>query len=116
MKNAVFLDVTLCGSCKNRRFGGTYRLKYRRARNNVSSNNRITLRVNSKPVLEGVGTRGSVVGSDTTLLAGRTRVRFPQTSRDFQSIHPFSRIMALVLTRNQTEMGTEIFLGIKRDR
>jgi hypothetical protein len=23
MKNGVFLDVTPCGSCKNRRFGGT---------------------------------------------------------------------------------------------
>jgi hypothetical protein len=23
MKNGVFWDVTLCGSCKNRRFGGT---------------------------------------------------------------------------------------------
>jgi hypothetical protein len=23
MKNAVFWDVTPCGSCKNRRFGGT---------------------------------------------------------------------------------------------
>jgi hypothetical protein len=26
MKNAVFWDVTPCGSCKNRRLGGTYRL------------------------------------------------------------------------------------------
>jgi hypothetical protein len=26
MKNGVFWDVTLCGSCKNRRFGGTQRL------------------------------------------------------------------------------------------
>jgi hypothetical protein len=26
MKNAVFWDVTSCGSCKNRRFGGAYRL------------------------------------------------------------------------------------------
>jgi hypothetical protein len=26
IKNAVFLDVTLCGSCNKRRFGGTYRL------------------------------------------------------------------------------------------
>jgi hypothetical protein len=26
MNNGVFLDVTPCGSCKNRRFGGTYRL------------------------------------------------------------------------------------------
>jgi hypothetical protein len=24
MKNGVFWDVTLCGSCKNRCFGGTY--------------------------------------------------------------------------------------------
>jgi hypothetical protein len=43
LKNAGFWDVTLCGSCKNRRFGGTYRLhhpgeKNRRARNNVRSN------------------------------------------------------------------------------
>jgi hypothetical protein len=26
MKNAVFWDVTYCGSCKNRYFGGSYRL------------------------------------------------------------------------------------------
>jgi hypothetical protein len=26
MKNAVFWDVTPCGSCKNRRFGGTHHL------------------------------------------------------------------------------------------
>jgi hypothetical protein len=24
MKNTVFWDVTPCGSCKSRRFGGTY--------------------------------------------------------------------------------------------
>jgi hypothetical protein len=28
MKNCVFLDVTPRGSCKNRRFGGTYHLHY----------------------------------------------------------------------------------------
>jgi hypothetical protein len=27
MKNVVFWDVTPCGSCKNRRFGGTWRLR-----------------------------------------------------------------------------------------
>jgi hypothetical protein len=42
MKSAVVWDVTPCGSCKNRRFGGTYRLhhqgnKNKRARN-VSNN------------------------------------------------------------------------------
>jgi hypothetical protein len=43
MKNAVLWDETPCGFCKNRRFGGTYRLHHhtdnnQRARNNVSSN------------------------------------------------------------------------------
>jgi hypothetical protein len=28
MKNAVFWDVTPSGSCKNRRFGGTWRLQH----------------------------------------------------------------------------------------
>jgi hypothetical protein len=39
-EEGVFCDVTPCGSCKNRRFGETYRLQHqdgkkRRARNNV---------------------------------------------------------------------------------
>jgi hypothetical protein len=43
MKNAILWDVTLCGSCKNQRFGGMYCLhhqgeKNQQARNNVSSN------------------------------------------------------------------------------
>jgi hypothetical protein len=43
MKNAVFWDVTPCGSCKNRRFGQTYRLhrlgeKNRRTWNLVTAN------------------------------------------------------------------------------
>jgi hypothetical protein len=29
MKNGVFWDVTPCGSCKNRRFGGIQRLLHR---------------------------------------------------------------------------------------
>jgi hypothetical protein len=28
LKNIVFWDPGLCGSCKNRRFGGTYRIHY----------------------------------------------------------------------------------------
>jgi hypothetical protein len=47
MKNALFWDVKPCGSCRNRRFGGTYRLhhqdeKNRRARN-VSGNQLATI-------------------------------------------------------------------------
>jgi hypothetical protein len=33
MKNGVFWDVTPCGSCKNRRFGGTWRLPHQGDRN-----------------------------------------------------------------------------------
>jgi hypothetical protein len=33
MKNGVFLDVTPCGSCKNRRFGGTYRIYHQSNKN-----------------------------------------------------------------------------------
>jgi hypothetical protein len=41
--NAIFWDVTPCGSCKNRRFGGNYPFhnqgeKNHLPRNNVSSN------------------------------------------------------------------------------
>jgi hypothetical protein len=43
LKNCVFWDVTPCGSCKNRRFGGSYRLhqqgdKSGWTRNSVSCN------------------------------------------------------------------------------
>jgi hypothetical protein len=46
MKNGVFWDVTPRSSCKNRRFGGTWRLlhlgdKKRRTRNNASSLRRV---------------------------------------------------------------------------
>jgi hypothetical protein len=33
MKNIVFWDVTPCGSCKNRRFSGTYRLHHQGDKN-----------------------------------------------------------------------------------
>jgi hypothetical protein len=33
MKNGVFWDVALCGSCKKRRFGGTWRLHHQNDKN-----------------------------------------------------------------------------------
>jgi hypothetical protein len=53
-KNAVFWDITLCGSCKNRRFGTTYQLYHQdkesqRARNNVSSNFPVTVTADVVP-------------------------------------------------------------------
>jgi hypothetical protein len=42
VKNVVFWDITWCGPCKNRRFGGMHRLHHQgdklRVRNSVSSN------------------------------------------------------------------------------
>jgi hypothetical protein len=36
MKNAVFWDVTLCGSCKNQRFREMYHLHYQGDEESVS--------------------------------------------------------------------------------
>jgi hypothetical protein len=60
MKNAVFLDVTLCGSCNNRRFGGTYRLHNRVTR---VGELRTTLAVTSNPRTLRRNTRGALVAS-----------------------------------------------------
>jgi hypothetical protein len=38
LKNAAFWDVTLCGCCKNRRFGGTCRLHHQGKKNHVGGN------------------------------------------------------------------------------
>jgi hypothetical protein len=35
LKNAVFWDVTPCGSCKNRRIGETYRLHHQPVTANI---------------------------------------------------------------------------------
>jgi hypothetical protein len=37
LKNVVFCDVTPCGSFKNRRIGGTYRLHYQCDKNHGAS-------------------------------------------------------------------------------
>jgi hypothetical protein len=39
LKNAVFWDVIPCGSCKNRRFGGTWRLHHQGDKNQCTRNN-----------------------------------------------------------------------------
>jgi hypothetical protein len=46
LKNGVFWDITPCGSCKNWRFGGTWRLYHQGDKNrwtwNVSHNQQAT--------------------------------------------------------------------------
>jgi hypothetical protein len=53
MMNGVFWDVTLCGSCKNRRFGGIYRLLHQGDKNirNVSRLLVAASAVPSSPIL-----------------------------------------------------------------
>jgi hypothetical protein len=41
-KNGVFWDVTPCGSCKNRRFGGTYRFHHQGDKNQRTRNLAVT--------------------------------------------------------------------------
>jgi hypothetical protein len=38
MTNAVIWDISRCGSCKNRRFGGTYRLHHQGDKNGLTRN------------------------------------------------------------------------------
>jgi hypothetical protein len=71
-KNAVFLDVAQCGSCKNRRFGGMWHLhpqgdKNQRARNNVSSN---------KPPKH-AAKENAIRSSETSVLTGATMRNIP---------------------------------------
>jgi hypothetical protein len=67
-KDAVLWDVTLSGSCKNRRFGGTYRLhrgdKNRRDRNNV-------------PILVTLMMK-SIRSSETSVLTRATKRNIPE--------------------------------------
>jgi hypothetical protein len=86
MKSAVFWNVTLCGSCKNRRFGGTYRLhhqgdKNRRASNNVNSVLQLLITANvvpSPPILV-ILMMEAIFSSETSVL---TRVKWRNIPED----------------------------------
>jgi hypothetical protein len=85
MKNVVFWDVTPCGCCKNRRFGGKYRLnhqgdKNRRAGHNVSSVLRLLVTANVVPISPILVTSMMEVihSSGTSVLARATRRNIPE--------------------------------------
>jgi hypothetical protein len=57
LENAVFCDVTSYGSCKNRRFGGTYRLLHQ------VENKRVEVIIFLRSVLQLLGTANVVPNS-----------------------------------------------------
>jgi hypothetical protein len=67
-KNAVFWDVTLCGSCKNRRFGGVYRLNEQGEKNQEASRSLIPVTL----------MREALLSSETSVLIRATWRHIPK--------------------------------------
>jgi hypothetical protein len=88
MKTAVFWDVTQCGSWKNQRFGGTYRLHHQGVTNRRSKKNieflrsvlRLLVTANDVPSSPSLVTlmMEAIRSSDSSVLTRATRRNAPE--------------------------------------
>jgi hypothetical protein len=76
MKNGVFLDVTPCGSCKNRRFGGSYCLLHEGDKNMLRLLVTVSV-VPSSPILV-TQMKEALRSSETMVLTRATRRNIPE--------------------------------------
>jgi hypothetical protein len=101
MKNDVFWDVTPYGSCKSRRFGGTYRHHHQGGKNQGA---RKDLAVNSK---------GSTLKRNTVTLL-KEEVRFSETSVLTRATQTSQQTHFFVVTAVKTSILT-IWVIVRRD-
>jgi hypothetical protein len=86
MKNAVFWDVTPCGSCRNGCFGGTYLLHHQGGRNqrarNVSTNYQllVTTKVVPSSLILFTLTMETIRSSETSVVTRATLHHIPEDS------------------------------------
>jgi hypothetical protein len=99
MKNAIVWDVTPCGCCKNRRFGGTYRL-YHQDGNNLHRVRLLLVNANVVPSspIPVILMIKAVRSTETSVLTRATRRNIPEDG---------------ILNKNISEIAMQTFLHLQ---